>query len=105
MRQTPFHVRCYARREGNQWIAICIDLGLAVQGESCDEVKSKLESQINDYVHDALTVDRAHAADLLNRPAPLRYRLEYHTLRLWQALFSIPKTQARAFRELVAVPA
>jgi len=105
MPHTRFHVRCYARREGDQWVALCIDLGLAVQGESCEEVKTKLEVQINDYVHEALTVDRDHAADLLNRPAPFRYRLEYHALRLWQRLFAIPESRMRAFQELVAVPA
>jgi len=105
MHRSPFHVRCYARREAGQWVALCIDLGLAVQADTCEEVKAKLESQINDYVHEALTVDRAHAAELLNRPAPLRYRLEYHALHLWQRLLAVPESRKRAFQELVAVPA
>jgi len=64
MQPSPFYLRCYARRQADLWVAVCIDLGLAVQGDSYGEVKAKLEAQMQDYVREALTVDRAHAADL-----------------------------------------
>jgi len=106
MQTNPFYVRCYARREANQWIAVCIDLGLAVQGDTCADVKARLEAQVNDYVREALTVDRAQAADLLRRKAPLRQRAEYYLICLWQAVFWRREPRARqAFEELVAVPA
>jgi len=106
MQSNPFYVRCYARREAAHWVAVCIDLGLAVQGDTCAEVKSKLEAQMNDYVHDALTTDRAHAADLLRRKAPLRQRVEYYLTCLMQTVFGWREPRTRqAFEELVAVPA
>jgi len=106
MQSSPFHLRCYARRQANQWVAVCIDLGLAAQGDSYGDVKAKLEAQMQDYVHEALTVDRAHAADLLRRKAPLPQRLEYYLIYLWQGLWGRRERRARhAFEELVAVPA
>lgn len=104
----PFHVRCYAKREQGLWVAVCIDLCLAAQGDSIDEVKRKLEAQINEYVHEALTIDREHAKQLLSRKAPLFSRLEYYWIRVQQRLE--PKRKAHsvprcAFEELVAVPA
>jgi len=105
MQSNPFYVRCYARTEANQWVAICIDLGLAVQGDSWEEVKVKLESQVRDYVHEALTMDRAHAADLLRRKAPLQQRLEYYLICLGQAFLGQRTKRARhAFEDLVEVP-
>lgn len=100
----PFYVRCYAKPEGDQWVALCIDLTLAAQADSFEQAKFKLEQQINHYVHDALTVDREHADELLNRKAPLANRFEYHMISLVQALRPAPKCE-RAFEELVAVPA
>lgn len=105
MRQNPFYVRCYAKRDGDQWVAICIDLCLAAQGDSCDEVKAKLEAQVNDYVFEALTIDREYAADLLSRKAPLKNRLEYHAICIGQRIFGATRKRERAFQELVAVPA
>lgn len=78
----PLLFRCYARRTEGVWVAMCVDLTLAVQGDSLEEVKAKLGAQISDYVRDALTVDHAYAEQLLSRAAPLRYRLEYHAIRL-----------------------
>ena len=39
-------LRCYANKRGDRWQAICIDLCLAVQGNSFREVKQKLESMM-----------------------------------------------------------
>jgi hypothetical protein len=105
MRRNPFYVRCYAKLDGDQWVAVCIDLGLAAQADTCDEVKAKLDVQINDYVFEALTVDRAHAADLLRRQAPLKNRLEYHLFWLMQKITPEVKKREYAFQELLAVPA
>lgn len=101
----PFHVRCYAKQEGDQWVAICIDLCLAAQADSYEEAKNKLEIQVNDYVHEALTVDREHAYTLLTRKAPLAHRIEYRLLSLRQMLTPRPPRDKRAFEELVTAHA
>lgn len=78
----PLVFRCFARRTEGLWVAMCIDLTLAVQGDTLDEVKAKLGEQITEYVHTALTVDHAYAEQLLSRVAPWRYRAEYHAISL-----------------------
>lgn len=102
--RNPFYVRCYAKQDGDQWVAICIDLCLAAQADCYSEAKSKLEHQINEYVYEALTVDREHARDLLSRKAPISNRIEYWWARICQRFESKPRTQC-AFSELVSVPA
>lgn len=70
--------RCYAEREDGQWMAFCVDLTLAVQGESYEEVREKLHKQVISYVNEALTIDRDHAQELLNRRAPLAWMAKFH---------------------------
>lgn len=72
---------CYAEKKGDQWQAFCIDLCLAVQGDSLEDVRQKLESMIVEYVEDALAgEDKPYAAQLLTRRAPLRYQIKYRLL-------------------------
>ncbi len=70
-------VRCMARREGDVFIAVCLDLTLAAQGATLSEAREKLHAQIESYVRDAFTVDRKHAVALLTRKAPLLHRIQY----------------------------
>ncbi|WP_083908645.1 hypothetical protein [Thioalkalivibrio thiocyanodenitrificans] len=72
-------VRCFAESRHGVWQAFCIDLNLAVQGESQREVIDKLGDMIVDYLIDALEgEDEKFAEQLLDRPAPLSLRLRYH---------------------------
>lgn len=80
MSSNPFVLLCYAQKKGGLWIAACPQFTLAAQGVDFDEAKGKLEAQIKSYIIEALTVDRAHAAQLLGRRAPLMMRLKYKTL-------------------------
>lgn len=70
-------VRCMARREGDMWVAVCLDFSLAAQGGSLSEARQKLHKQIFCYVKDAYTVDAKHAVELLSRKAPLADRLMF----------------------------
>lgn len=99
MRRSPFYVRCYAKMDGDQWVAVCVDLCLAAQADSIEDAKRKLEAQVRDYVVEALTVDQEHAAELLTRKAPLANRIEYWIIRALQATLSKPRRVA--FEELV----
>jgi len=74
-------LRCYAERERDgTWFGICIDLNLAAQGDSFEEVRAKLHAMIRDYLADALTVDEQYIGDLIPRQAPLYFRARYHLL-------------------------
>jgi len=76
-------LRCYANKDGDQWQAFCIDLCLAVQGESFADVRQKLENQMVEYVYDALAgEDREFAEQLLNRKAPFAQIVTYHWIGL-----------------------
>lgn len=77
-------LRCYAKREANVFLAICIDLGgLAAQGDSLDEAKTKLQAQIRDYISEIESEPR-YARQLLSRKSPLLHRIQYHMADLLQ---------------------
>jgi predicted RNase H-like HicB family nuclease len=83
MRPKQLFVRCYAKRDGNIWVAFCVDFSLGAQADTLEEAKRKLEDQIREYVHDALAGDdRQNAGYLLNRSAPLSFWLEYWAIRV-----------------------
>lgn len=71
-------LRCFAEPEGRQWQAFCVDLSLAVQGESLAEVKRKLHEQVRSYVEEAYTIDREYAEQLMCRKAPVSIRFKYY---------------------------
>ena len=81
MRTDQLLLRFYAERKNSQWQAFCIDLDLAAQGDSLQEVQKKIVHMALSYVVEAFGKDREHADVLLARKSPLRYRLKYHWLR------------------------
>ncbi|CCE25706.1 conserved protein of unknown function [Methylotuvimicrobium alcaliphilum 20Z] len=81
-------MKCYAEQEGDCWVAVCLNFNLAAQGDTYEEAKTKLESMIREYVHDALIGDdKPYAAQLLSRSAPLSLWLRYQIIRLKIALY------------------
>lgn len=76
---------CFARGHEGSWEGVCLDLDIAVQGESFEEVQNLLQEAILEYCHAAREEeDQAAAARLLNRAAPWRVRL----LWTWRVLAS-----------------
>ena len=76
--------RCYAVGRSGNWEAVCIDLSLAAQGRSLDEVRQTLSESIIQYLDyvEGLPVDEQEA--FLNRKAPLGQRMEfYRALLSW----------------------
>jgi hypothetical protein len=70
--------RCFAERKETQWQAFCVDLNLAVQGDTFPIVKQKLDEMVRSYVHLALENDDDQVrSDMLDRPAPLALRSRY----------------------------
>lgn len=88
-------VRCLGKKDGDQWVVVCLDYSLAGQGETLDEAKKSVEAQIVTYLKEALVgQDREHASVLLFRRAPLKYWLMYYAAlcahgimnnKLWKA--------------------
>jgi hypothetical protein len=71
-------LRCIALKRGGYWVAMCIDLDLAVQADTLAQARKQLRGQISSYVADATGVDSEHARTLLGRKAPLRYFAMYY---------------------------
>lgn len=72
-------LRCYGEQKNGYWQAFCVDLNLAVQGESLREVQTKLHVQIYEYVTDAVIgEDKEFANQLLFRKSPWGIQLKYH---------------------------
>jgi hypothetical protein len=83
MKPIDLKLRCYAEQEENTtWFAICIDLNLAAQADTFEEVRAKLHTMVRDYVMEALTVDAQHIEDLIPRKAPWPFLLRYYRLTL-----------------------
>jgi hypothetical protein len=68
---------CVARGGGDRWEALCLDLDLAVQGQSSDEVRALLEEAVNTYVEDASAEAEPARSRLLARRVPLHVRLAW----------------------------
>lgn len=83
MRPNDLVVRCYAEKDGELWIAVCIDYSLAAQGDTCEEARDKLQEQIVDYLMDAIAGDdQEHFEYLLTRKSPFSELAKYELIRL-----------------------
>lgn len=90
MRPQPLHpsdlvLRCLALQRQGYWVAMCVDLDLAVQADTLTASRQLLRAQVASYVADAVGTDSTHASELLHRKAPLRYRVLYHLIKLVHA--------------------
>jgi hypothetical protein len=80
-------VKCFGERKNGQWTVVSLDLCLAAQAATVGEAKAKLDSQIREYLTDALIgEDKAHATALLDRKAPLALYAKYYLIKLLNAL-------------------
>lgn len=79
MKTKDLLLHCYFEKDGDQWIAFCLDFTLVAQAATIKEADEKLRLQIAEYVHDATVgADRQHAAYLLRRRAPLKYWFRFY---------------------------
>jgi hypothetical protein len=78
-------LRCLAFERKGYWLAMCVDLDLAVQADTLPKAKRLLREQMHSYIDDVLSVDNQHAGDLLTRKAPMRYVALYHFIKLTHA--------------------
>lgn len=83
-------VRCMAWQESGLWVASCIDLTLAAQGNTLDDARATLRGQIIRHINEAVTVDAAHSEELLSRRAPLRDQIRFV---FWRALSRRPRVR------------
>jgi predicted RNase H-like HicB family nuclease len=77
------NLRCYAEGRDGDWEAICLDLDIAVQGSSFEEVFGSLQQAISLYLETVTDLPAEERDALLHRPAPLPLRFKFvaHALR------------------------
>jgi hypothetical protein len=83
----PATLFCVARGHEGAWEAFCLDLDLAVQGRSFDEVKDLLEQVVAGYLASALAESEPTRSQLLSRRAPFSVRLTWGLRFLLATLF------------------
>ena len=70
-------LHCYAEGQDGDWEAICLDLDIAVQGRSFEEVFASLREAIKLYLESVANLGPEERQSLLHRPAPLPVRLKF----------------------------
>lgn len=96
-------LRCYGNRiRPGSWYGVCLDLNIAVEAESPEQLKKKLYEQITSYVDSVLdTDDHSSIPDLFCRKAPLHDWLKYYCIK---SLISIGELKNRlVFKEFIPV--
>jgi hypothetical protein len=79
----PIIVHCLFEKRQLGWQGFTLEYGLAVQGESLEDARRRLESVIICYINEALSgEDRPYAEVLLRRRATARVYFRYHLHRL-----------------------
>ena len=77
-------LRCYAHRVGEDapHTGVCVDLNIAVQADTAEELKSKMNDAIASYIDVVLdSDDKASIPRLLSRRAPMRDWLIYYLIK------------------------
>ena len=94
MGNKPHHfvLRCYGYKDKRgKWYGVCLELNLAAEANSVDELRKKLNEMIGSYIDTVLdTGDKASIPDLFRRRAPLMDWLYYGIIRLNQYIRQIP---------------
>jgi predicted RNase H-like HicB family nuclease len=75
-------LHCYAEGRDGDWEAICLDLDIAVQGRSFEEVFGSLREAIELYLESVSSLRPDERRSLLHRPAPILIRLKFLTQAL-----------------------
>jgi predicted RNase H-like HicB family nuclease len=70
-------LHCYAEGRDGDWEAICLDLDIAVQGRSFEEVFGSLQEAISLYLKAVADLPADQQPALLSRPVPFMVRLKF----------------------------
>lgn len=82
----PRALYCYASGHEGAWEAICLDLDIAVQGRSFEEVSSLLQEAIALYLETVRELPEDERTAFLKRSVPFRTRLGFAIEAFWSTL-------------------
>ena len=94
-------LRCYAHRvKGGRWFGVCVDLNLAAEADSPEQLKKKLNDIILSYLEIVLeTDDKDSIPSLLSRRAPINDWLKYYFIKFLISIRNFPNNFT--FQELI----
>ena len=81
-------LKCYVHGGGASWEAICVDLNVAVCGNSKREVQASLRKAVDLYLKTVATLPAAEQTVFLTRCAPWHTRARLAILTWLSALWS-----------------
>ncbi len=70
-------LRVFFEKSGSVWQALCLDLDIAAQGETCQEAQALMKDMIASYLEEVFTYPPEDRKRLLNRKAPFFVRLKW----------------------------
>lgn len=80
-------IRCLIERDGDLYVAMSLEFGLAAQADTLAEAKTKLKAQITEYIEDLNEEkDDLKKQYLLNRKGPWQCFLLYYVVYLLNKL-------------------
>lgn len=89
-------LQCYAHGRDGAWEAICVDLDLAVAGNTFEEVQDSLEIAISEYLELVAQEAPEQQEKLLNRRAPWFVRMGLAAKMLAFMIFGGRSREAQA---------
>lgn len=75
-------LHCVAFGDARRWQAYCLDLDIAVEGNSFHDAEARLREAVRDYVELAMTLPAPEREPLLNRTMPFATRLRFAAMAL-----------------------
>jgi hypothetical protein len=96
-------LRCYGHRvRSGKWVGVCIDLNLAAEAETPEQLRLKMGQVISSYLETVLdTDDQGSIPALFSRKAPLPDIAAYHAIKF--ANFIRQFRKKIIFEELVPI--
>jgi hypothetical protein len=85
-------LNCYGHRTfNNRWYGVCLELNLAAEAGSSDELREKLYDMVISYIETVLDTDEKESIPhLLTRRAPIKDWLAYYVIRLLMFIKKFP---------------
>ena len=98
-----FVLRCYGRElSKDNWYGVCINLNLAVEASSKEELLREMSAVIKSYLETVLdTKDVKSIPELLSRKAPLSDHIIYCFIAFMYHINNIPKNKFFKFKEFI----
>lgn len=88
-------LRCFAEGNDSGWEAACIDLDIAVQGATYDEVYKSLNDSIAMYFESVSALPEHERAELIFRKAPFLVRARHIARNLMFYMFATSPSRER----------